>query len=227
MKAKGLVTQSCPALCDPMNCSPPGSCPWESPGKNTGVDFHALLQGIYPTQRLNPDLLHFRHILYCLSHQGSPRTPKVKWLVKIRQIQPSLAWDTTCFSPHRHLEEESLFFGIRSPHHHTHTHTEAHRGTGSLFWFSDMLEWSPEHLHVLTYPNSSFSQPHLILPWCPLRLNCKIGAAIMENSMEGPQKAKNRATTWSSNTTPRHISRQNHNSEGCMRLHQCSQQHYL
>ena len=33
----------------------------------------SLLQGIFPTQQLNPGLLHCRHILYQLSHQGSPR----------------------------------------------------------------------------------------------------------------------------------------------------------
>ena len=31
--AKSL--QSCPTLCDPIDGSPPGSCPWDSPGKNT------------------------------------------------------------------------------------------------------------------------------------------------------------------------------------------------
>ena len=42
---------------------------------------HALLQGIFPTQGLNPGLLHFRQILYWLSHQGSPHifsTPDLK-----------------------------------------------------------------------------------------------------------------------------------------------------
>ena len=34
-------------------------CPWDSPGKNTGVDCHAL-QGIFPTQGSNPSLLHCR-----------------------------------------------------------------------------------------------------------------------------------------------------------------------
>ena len=28
-------------------------CPWDSPGKNTGVGYHAFLQGIFPTQGLN------------------------------------------------------------------------------------------------------------------------------------------------------------------------------
>ena len=38
-------------------------------GKNTGVGCHSLLQGIVPTQELNPVLLHCRQILYHLSHQ--------------------------------------------------------------------------------------------------------------------------------------------------------------
>ena len=36
-------------------------CPWDSPGKNTRVSCHALLQGIFPTQGSNPCLLHFPH----------------------------------------------------------------------------------------------------------------------------------------------------------------------
>ena len=40
--AKSL--QSCPTLCDPIDGSPPGSHPWDSPGKNTGVGCHFLLQ---------------------------------------------------------------------------------------------------------------------------------------------------------------------------------------
>ena len=44
----------------------------DSPGKNTGVDCHALLQGIFPTWGLNPGLLNCGQILYHLSHQGSP-----------------------------------------------------------------------------------------------------------------------------------------------------------
>ena len=50
-------------------------CPWNSPGKNTGVGCHALLQRIFPTQGLNLYhlcLLHCRWILYPLAHLGSP-----------------------------------------------------------------------------------------------------------------------------------------------------------
>ena len=36
--------QSCPASCDPIGGGPLGSCPWDSPGKNTGVGCHFLLQ---------------------------------------------------------------------------------------------------------------------------------------------------------------------------------------
>ena len=69
-----LVTQSCPNLCDPVDCSPSrSSVHGDSPGKNTGVSYHALLQGIFPTQGSNPGLLHCRWILYHLNHQGSPR----------------------------------------------------------------------------------------------------------------------------------------------------------
>ena len=68
-----LGTQWCPTLCDPMDCSTPGSAVHEdSPGKNTGVDGHAVLQGIFPTQGPNLGLPHCRRFLYRLSHQGSP-----------------------------------------------------------------------------------------------------------------------------------------------------------
>ena len=45
--------------------------PWNSPGQNTGVSSSSLLQGIFPTQGLNPGLPHYRRILYQLSHKGS------------------------------------------------------------------------------------------------------------------------------------------------------------
>ena len=74
----------CLTLCDPMDCSPPGfSVHRDSPGKNTGVGCQALLQGIFPTQGLNPGLSRCRWILYCLSHQGrhlgSPKQQQMAW----------------------------------------------------------------------------------------------------------------------------------------------------
>ena len=47
--------------------------PWNSPGQNTGVGSLSLLQGIFPTQRSNPGLLHCGQILYQLSHKRSSR----------------------------------------------------------------------------------------------------------------------------------------------------------
>ena len=89
------VAQSCLTLCDPMDCSPPGySVQWVSPGKNTGVGCHALLQGIFPTQGSNPDFPHCRWFLYHLSHQGSPilsmglpKYSKVEWCINIPLFQ--------------------------------------------------------------------------------------------------------------------------------------------
>ena len=67
-------THSCPTLCDPMDCSlPDSSVHGDSSGKNTGVGCHARLQGIFPTQGLNPGLSNCRWILYHLNYQGSPQ----------------------------------------------------------------------------------------------------------------------------------------------------------
>ena len=64
-----LVTQSCPILCDPMDRSPQGSSVHgDSPGKNTGVGCHALLQRNFLAQESNWGLLHSRQILYQLSY---------------------------------------------------------------------------------------------------------------------------------------------------------------
>ena len=68
-----FVSHSYPTLCDPMDCSQSGSSVLrDSPGNNTAVGYHALLQRIFPTQGSNPGLPHCRWILYWLSHQGSP-----------------------------------------------------------------------------------------------------------------------------------------------------------
>ena len=45
-------------LCNIMDCGLPGSCPWNFPGRNTGVSCHFFLQKIFLTQGLNSHLLH-------------------------------------------------------------------------------------------------------------------------------------------------------------------------
>ena len=67
-KVKLLVAQLCPTLCDPMDPRILG--PWNSPGKNTGVRCHSLLQGTFLIQGSNPGLMHCRQTLYSLSHKA-------------------------------------------------------------------------------------------------------------------------------------------------------------
>ena len=74
------VAQSCPTLCDPIDCSLPGSSVQDFPGNRTGVGCHFLLQGIFPTQGSNPALPLCKQTLYRLSHQGSPPS---KFYVKL------------------------------------------------------------------------------------------------------------------------------------------------
>ena len=62
----------CPTLCNPMDCCPPGSSVHGILQVRRRVGCHAFLQGIFLTQGLNPGLLQFGQILYCLSHQESP-----------------------------------------------------------------------------------------------------------------------------------------------------------
>ena len=54
--------------------SPQAPLSWNSPGENTRVGSHSSLQGIFLTKGLNLGLPCCRQILYCLNHQGSPRS---------------------------------------------------------------------------------------------------------------------------------------------------------
>ena len=71
-----LVAQSCPTPCDPMDPLPGCSVHGDSPGKNTEVGYHTLLQGVFPTQGLNLGLPHCRRILYPLRHWESQQGEK-------------------------------------------------------------------------------------------------------------------------------------------------------
>ena len=78
------VTQSYPALCDPMDYIQS----MESLGQNTGVGSLSLLQGIFPTQGLNPGPPHCRQILYQLNHKESPRI--LEWVTYLFSSRSSL-----------------------------------------------------------------------------------------------------------------------------------------
>ena len=82
-----FVTQSCLTLLDPMDCSQPGSSVHgDSPGKNTGVGCHALLQGTLPTQGLNPDLPHCRVDSLPSEPAGKPQNTGVDSLSLLQGI---------------------------------------------------------------------------------------------------------------------------------------------
>ena len=74
-------------------------CPWNSPGKNTGVSSYSLLQGIFLTQGLNPGLPHCMQILYSLSHQGSPKNTGIGRHSLLQGIFPTKRWNPGL--PHR------------------------------------------------------------------------------------------------------------------------------
>ena len=71
-----FVARSCLTLCNLVVCSPSGSSVHgDSPGKNTRVGCQALLQGTFPTQRLNTSLLHCRcFFTIWAAREGSPCT---------------------------------------------------------------------------------------------------------------------------------------------------------
>ena len=99
IKVKMLVAQSCPTLCNPMDCSPPGS------------SVHGILQarimkwlfpspGIFPTWNLG--LLHCRWILYCMSHFLFSPTPPTNFSQNVFN-KPQDIFRTPLFSHSCHL----------------------------------------------------------------------------------------------------------------------------
>ena len=103
------VTQSCQTVCDPVDCSLTGfSVHGDSPGKNTGVGCHALFQVIFPTQGLNPGLLHCRRF-FTAEPPGKP----IVFLLQL--IDTSVPSDTSCTlvcSQPGHPLSASLLLGI-------------------------------------------------------------------------------------------------------------------
>ena len=85
----------CQTLCNPMDCSPPG-CPVHGILQTgiTGVDCHALLQGIFLTQGSNPcllQLLHCRWILYCWATRETWML-RYSWAVGKSDKSKSFVW---------------------------------------------------------------------------------------------------------------------------------------
>ena len=79
MHVKSL--QLCPIFVTPLTVSLPGSSVHgKYPGKNTRVDCHALLQGIFPTQGPNPHFLSLPHWQVGSLSLASPGKPHMSYI---------------------------------------------------------------------------------------------------------------------------------------------------
>ena len=107
MKVKSHSVVKSLTLCDPMDS------PWNSPGQNTGVGSRFLLQGIFPTQGLNPSLPHYRWILYQLSRQRSHETRQIQHTKS--KLQAYIIDEHRCKNPQQNLRK-----------HNSATHQKAH-----------------------------------------------------------------------------------------------------
>ena len=95
-----IHAQSCSTLCNPMNCSLPGSCPWSFPGKNTGAGHHFLFQVICLTQELSPYLLRFLHCQLDSYHCPTYMTLTTLDTSHKQNHIASVLWRLTYFTQH-------------------------------------------------------------------------------------------------------------------------------
>ena len=128
--------------------------PWDSPGKNTGVGCCFLLQRIFPTQELNPGLLHCRQILYRLSYSGSPKDSI--YVFKFRNSVSRLNYDFPGVQTVKHLltmrETQVRSLGWEDP---LEKETATHSST--LAW---KIPWTeePGRLHIVHRVTKSWTQ---------------------------------------------------------------------
>ena len=102
------VAQSCPTLCNPMDCSLPGSSV-HGIFQASGVGYRFLLQGIFLIQGLNLGLPHCRWMLYPLSHQGS-------WKIMVTSLKRSQASTATICAPNPAAGHPCLCWRVSDTH---------------------------------------------------------------------------------------------------------------
>ena len=124
---KVKVAQLCPTLCNLMDCSPVRLlCPWDSPGKNTRVGCHALLQGEMPELGFKPEsqhthsfsLMHFTPPSHFRDLPGAGRPPShhaARWVHRSYHSSPQLTLTISCSSPYPPLCE-ILVLAVLFPH---------------------------------------------------------------------------------------------------------------
>ena len=132
-----LVAQSCPTLCDPMDCSRL-LCPWDSSGKNTGVGCQALLQGIFQIQGSNhPSFPPASPALQAgslpLSHQGSPKyfIPSLRSTLTVPSFTSMKRKHSQCIRIGGQSVEQNVCPALTSPRPQSRMEEEA---AGSLAW---------------------------------------------------------------------------------------------
>ena len=114
-------------------------CPWNFPGKHTGMDCHSLLQRIFLTQGSNLGLPHCRWILYYLSHQGSPHYfTNITWLKYYLQSPWKMkqAWEVN------HLLSTAGRAGTQTQISLTSVQNHVQHVSGSrTYWISWRVNW--------------------------------------------------------------------------------------
>ena len=108
VKVKVLFAQLFLALCNPWTAAHQVPLSMGFPGKNTGVGYHFLLQGIFLTQGSNLGLVHCRETFHRLSHQGSlhpgashimKRVPdEPRRICSSKAVSKSSAWSSSAWS---------------------------------------------------------------------------------------------------------------------------------
>ena len=88
-------------------------CPWNFPSKNAGVGCHFLLQGVFPTQRLNLHLLHWQEDSLPLVPPGKPQNLLPRYVNLLLTLpQESLHSDSCLTSPTPREVEKRRYFSL-------------------------------------------------------------------------------------------------------------------
>ena len=136
--------------------------PQNSQGQNTGVGSLSLLQGIFPTQGLNPGLPHCRQILYQLNHKGNPRI--LEWVAypfSSGSSPPRNRTGVSCFAggfftnwaireasdqPRQHIKKQRHHYANKGPYSQSFGFSSSHVWK----WELDHKEgWAPKKLMFL------------------------------------------------------------------------------
>ena len=132
-------------------------CPWDSPGKNTWMSCHSLLQGIFLTQVSNPGLLCCRQTLYRLSYEGTSPTSLDLTQMHFFFIAE---WHSIMYMHHNFFIYLSVYghLGVLLP--------EKSQGQRSLVSYSP---WGHREVSMTQWPSSKSSSPFCLTDQRPLK----------------------------------------------------------